>query len=155
MKKEDVMAGVPASVIAAGGLVGGCGVARWTGKRALGGVALAAAGALAAREWNQRAGAGVAAALTGSYRRRVRRVAPAGQADRRVARGVRRRGRRGHGLGGRRPARPPARVAGRVRRFAAPRTAPRRRPDPSEEARYGDTRYEDGPPPCAAPHGTP
>ena len=61
------MAGVPASVIAAGGLIGGYGVARWTRKRALGGVALAAAGALAAREWNQRAGAGVAAALTGSY----------------------------------------------------------------------------------------
>jgi hypothetical protein len=61
------MAGVPASVVAAGGLVGGYGVARWTKKRALGGVALAAAGALAAREWNERAGAGVAVALTGAY----------------------------------------------------------------------------------------
>lgn len=61
------MAGVPASVVAAGGLVGGYGVARWTRKRALGGVALAAAGTLAAREWNARSGPGVATALTGAY----------------------------------------------------------------------------------------
>lgn len=61
------MAGVPASVVAAGGLIGGYGVARWTRKRALGGVALAAAGALAAREWNARSGPGVATALTGAY----------------------------------------------------------------------------------------
>lgn len=61
------MAGVPAGVVAASGLVGGFGLARWTRKRALGGVALAAAGALAAREWNDRAGVGVAVGLTGTY----------------------------------------------------------------------------------------
>ncbi|MFC6065178.1 hypothetical protein [Streptomyces ochraceiscleroticus] len=61
------MAGVPASVVAAGGLVGGYGVARWTKKRPLGGVALAAAGAVAAREWQRKGGNGTAAALTGLY----------------------------------------------------------------------------------------
>ncbi|MGW2368495.1 hypothetical protein ACWCZ5_23305 [Streptomyces sp. NPDC001667] len=61
------MAGIPTSVVAAGGLVGGYGVARWTKKRPLGGVALAAAGAVAARQWAGKAGAGKAAALTGLY----------------------------------------------------------------------------------------
>ncbi|KOG86885.1 hypothetical protein AB0I49_16780 [Streptomyces sp. NPDC050617] len=61
------MAGVPTSVVAAGGLVGGYGVARWTKKRPLGGAALAAAGAVAARQWQQRSGTGAAAALTGLY----------------------------------------------------------------------------------------
>ncbi|MDT3395557.1 hypothetical protein RKE29_02645 [Streptomyces sp. B1866] len=61
------MAGVPASVVAAGGLVGGYGVARWTKKRPLGGAALAAAGVVAAREWRRKAGTGTAAALTGLY----------------------------------------------------------------------------------------
>ncbi|MFJ1532600.1 hypothetical protein ACIOFV_30005 [Streptomyces mirabilis] len=40
------MAKVPAAAVAAGGLIGGYGVARWTKKRQLGGVVLAAAGAL-------------------------------------------------------------------------------------------------------------
>ncbi|WP_030623414.1 hypothetical protein [Streptomyces sclerotialus] len=61
------MAGVPVGVVAAGGLVGGYGVARWTEKRPLGGVALAAAGAVAAREWRRKGGNGTAAALTGLY----------------------------------------------------------------------------------------
>jgi hypothetical protein len=61
------MARIPASVVAAGGLVGGYAVARWTQKRPLGGVALAAAGTLAAREWHRAAGAKTAAALTGLY----------------------------------------------------------------------------------------
>ncbi|MBD0738203.1 hypothetical protein [Streptomyces sp. CBMA29] len=61
------MAGVPASVVAAGGLIGGYGVARWTRKRALGGVALAAAGTLAAREWHARSGPAVATTLTTVY----------------------------------------------------------------------------------------
>ncbi|MFD8548620.1 hypothetical protein [Streptomyces sp. NPDC059649] len=61
------MAGVPSSVVAASGLVGGYGVARWTKKRPLGGVALAAAGAVAAREWQRKAGAKTAAALGGAY----------------------------------------------------------------------------------------
>ncbi|MFJ9829444.1 hypothetical protein ACIRSU_34465 [Streptomyces sp. NPDC101160] len=53
--------------IAAAGLVGGYAVARWTKKRPLGGVVLAVAGGVAAREWQQAAGAKAAAALTGAY----------------------------------------------------------------------------------------
>lgn len=44
------MGRIPTSVVAASGLVGGYGVARWTKQRPLGGVALAAAGAVAARQ---------------------------------------------------------------------------------------------------------
>lgn len=61
------MAKVPTSVVAASGLIGGYGVARWTKQRQLGGVALAAAGTLAARRWHRAAGAGTAVALTGLY----------------------------------------------------------------------------------------
>ncbi|GAA2299985.1 hypothetical protein Scani_71590 [Streptomyces caniferus] len=61
------MAGIPTAVVAAGGLVGGYATARWTKKRPLGGVALAAAGAVAARGWRQKAGNATAAALSGAY----------------------------------------------------------------------------------------
>lgn len=61
------MAKVPAAVVAASGLVGGYGIARWTGKRPLGGVALAAAGSVAAYEWNRRSGAKAATGLTLAY----------------------------------------------------------------------------------------
>ncbi|WP_405897950.1 hypothetical protein OG242_10790 [Streptomyces sp. NBC_00727] len=61
------MAKVPAAAVAAGGLVGGYAVARWTRKRPLGGVALAAAGGVAAYEWNRQAGPRAAAALTTAY----------------------------------------------------------------------------------------
>ncbi|MFJ8753314.1 hypothetical protein ACIREO_28875 [Streptomyces sp. NPDC102441] len=61
------MAKVPAAAVAAGGLVGGYGIARWTRKRPLGGVALAAAGSVAAYEWNRQAGARAATALTVAY----------------------------------------------------------------------------------------
>ncbi|MFR9797426.1 hypothetical protein ACL02U_16170 [Streptomyces sp. MS06] len=61
------MAGVPSTVVAASGLVGGYGVARWTGRRQLGGVVLAAAGATAAQQWRRQAGGPAAAALTGAY----------------------------------------------------------------------------------------
>jgi hypothetical protein len=61
------MAGVTATAAAAGGLVGGYAVARWTGRRELGGAALAAAGAVAARQWRRAAGPVPAAALTGAY----------------------------------------------------------------------------------------
>ncbi|MEU6273586.1 hypothetical protein ABZ871_14435 [Streptomyces populi] len=61
------MAKVPAAVVAAGGLVGGYGVARWTRKRQLGGVVLAAAGVAAARQWKQEAGSVAAGALTAGY----------------------------------------------------------------------------------------
>ncbi|MGW0119621.1 hypothetical protein [Streptomyces sp. NPDC003327] len=52
-------------LVAAAGLVGGYAVARWTGKRPLGGVVLAVAGGVAAREW-QRVGGGKAAAGLGT-----------------------------------------------------------------------------------------
>lgn len=58
---------IPAPAIAAVGLVGGYAVARWTKKRPLGGVVLAAAGALSAREWQQVAGGKAAAGLTAAY----------------------------------------------------------------------------------------
>ncbi|MFE9935749.1 hypothetical protein ACIF80_29245 [Streptomyces sp. NPDC085927] len=61
------MAKVPGSVLAASGLVGGYGVARWTRKRPLGGVVLAVAGAAAAREWRERAGGKAAGALSVAY----------------------------------------------------------------------------------------
>jgi len=47
---------VPTAPIVAGGLVGGYLVARTTGVRALGGVVLAAGGALAGRRWIETAG---------------------------------------------------------------------------------------------------
>ncbi|MFF5935530.1 hypothetical protein [Streptomyces sp. NPDC012508] len=58
---------IPSPAMAAVGLVGGYAVARWTKKRPLGGVVLAAAGGLAAREWQQVAGGKTAAALAGAY----------------------------------------------------------------------------------------
>ncbi|MFI7398994.1 hypothetical protein ACIBW9_00605 [Streptomyces sp. NPDC049541] len=61
------MARVPSAVVAAGGLVGGYGVARWTKKRQLGGAVLAFAGAAAATQWRQQAGAKAAGALTAAY----------------------------------------------------------------------------------------
>jgi hypothetical protein len=61
------MAKVPSSVIAAGGLVGGYGVARWTKKRELGGAVLAVAGAAAAQQWRKAAGAKAAGALGATY----------------------------------------------------------------------------------------
>ncbi|MFI9052649.1 hypothetical protein [Streptomyces sp. NPDC053427] len=61
------MVKVPTAIVAAGGIVGGYGVARWTKKRALGGVALAAAGAVAAKGWQEKAGGKAAAALSGAY----------------------------------------------------------------------------------------
>ncbi|MFD6297207.1 hypothetical protein ACFWFU_20595 [Streptomyces sp. NPDC060235] len=61
------MAKVPAAVVAAGGLVGGYGVARWTRRRELGGVVLAAAGAAAAQQWKRQAGGKAAGVLTVTY----------------------------------------------------------------------------------------
>ncbi|UUN27105.1 hypothetical protein [Streptomyces sp. FIT100] len=58
---------IPAGAVAAGGLIGGYGIARWTGKRPLGGVALAAAGAVAARQWRQDAGGRAVAGLSAAY----------------------------------------------------------------------------------------
>ncbi|MEI5523694.1 hypothetical protein WB401_19555 [Streptomyces brasiliscabiei] len=61
------MAKVPSAVVAASGLIGGYGVARWTRKRPLGGAVLAVAGAAAARQWQQAAGGRTAGTLTAGY----------------------------------------------------------------------------------------
>ncbi|MFG2647219.1 hypothetical protein [Streptomyces sp. NPDC048436] len=61
------MAKVPAAAVAASGLVGGFAVARWSKKRPLGGVVLAAAGAAAARQWQQGAGRKTAVGLSAAY----------------------------------------------------------------------------------------
>ncbi|WP_394433703.1 hypothetical protein [Streptomyces sp. SGAir0957] len=58
---------LPTAPIAAAGLVGGYATARFTKKRPLGGVVLAAAGAAAATQWKRTAGGPVAGALTGAY----------------------------------------------------------------------------------------
>ncbi|MFF3907319.1 hypothetical protein ACFYZJ_15280 [Streptomyces sp. NPDC001848] len=57
------MAKVPTALVAASGLVGGYGVARWTRKRQLGGAVLAVAGAAAAQQWRRQAGGAAAGAL--------------------------------------------------------------------------------------------
>ncbi|MGW2492505.1 hypothetical protein ACWCV9_35590 [Streptomyces sp. NPDC001606] len=61
------MAKVPSAVVAASGLVGGYGVARWTKKRQLGGAVLAVAGVAAAQQWRRQAGGVAAGALTAAY----------------------------------------------------------------------------------------
>ncbi|MET8827469.1 hypothetical protein ABZX40_23030 [Streptomyces sp. NPDC004610] len=61
------MAKVPTALVAASGLVGGYGVARWTKRRELGGAVLAVAGAAAATQWRARAGGTAAGALTAGY----------------------------------------------------------------------------------------
>ncbi|MFJ3229504.1 hypothetical protein [Streptomyces sp. NPDC086787] len=61
------MARIPSSAIAASGLVGGYGVARWSKKRPLGGVVLAAAGVAAGRRWREEAGGKAAGALGVAY----------------------------------------------------------------------------------------
>ncbi|MVO84731.1 hypothetical protein GPA10_08100 [Streptomyces sp. p1417] len=57
----------PTAFVAAGGLVGGYAVARFTKQRPLGGVVLAIVGAVAAQQWRQQAGAKTAAALGAAY----------------------------------------------------------------------------------------
>lgn len=61
------MARVPTAAVAASGLIGGYGVARWTRKRQLGGAVLAVAGAAAAQQWRRDAGDRAAGALTAAY----------------------------------------------------------------------------------------
>ncbi|WP_406058614.1 hypothetical protein OG462_17485 [Streptomyces sp. NBC_01077] len=58
---------IPTPAIAAAGLVGGYAVARWTKKRPLGGVVLAGAGVVAAREWQQVGGVKASVGLTTAY----------------------------------------------------------------------------------------
>lgn len=57
----------PAATAAAGGLVGGFAVARWTKKRQLGGAALLAAGTVAAWQWRQASGTKAAVGLGTAY----------------------------------------------------------------------------------------
>ncbi|ATL28039.1 hypothetical protein [Streptomyces formicae] len=61
------MAKIPAAAVAASGLIGGYATARFTKKRPLGGVVLAAAGTVAARQWREKAGGKTAAALSAAY----------------------------------------------------------------------------------------
>ncbi|MDH6136247.1 hypothetical protein P3T37_005667 [Kitasatospora sp. MAA4] len=61
------MAKIPTALIAATGLIGGYGAARWTGRRELGGAVLAGAGAACAYRWRRESGAASAVALTGLY----------------------------------------------------------------------------------------
>jgi hypothetical protein len=61
------MPSVPTAPIVASGLVGGYAVARYSGRRELGGVVFAAAGAWCARSWARSSGAGVTALLLATY----------------------------------------------------------------------------------------
>ncbi|MGW2229728.1 hypothetical protein [Streptomyces formicae] len=61
------MAKIPAAAAAASGLIGGYATARFTKKRPLGGVVLAAAGTVAARQWREKAGGKTAVALSAAY----------------------------------------------------------------------------------------
>ncbi|GHJ90585.1 hypothetical protein SNE510_01040 [Streptomyces sp. NE5-10] len=58
---------IPTPALAAAGLVGGYATARWTKKRPLGGVVLAVAGGVAAREWQRVGGVGTAVGLSAAY----------------------------------------------------------------------------------------
>ncbi|MCF3962250.1 hypothetical protein [Streptomyces fuscigenes] len=57
----------PAAAAAAGGLVGGFAVARWTKKRQLGGAALLGAGTVAAVQWQRASGTKAAVGLGTAY----------------------------------------------------------------------------------------
>ncbi|MFJ2112819.1 hypothetical protein ACIOEX_13165 [Streptomyces sp. NPDC087850] len=58
---------IPATAVAATGIIGGYAIARWTKKRPLGGVALAAAGAVAAYEWHRAGGSKASVGLSTAY----------------------------------------------------------------------------------------
>lgn len=58
---------VPTSALVTVGLIGGYGVARWTGVRPLGGAVLFAAGAAAAHNWWRKSGPITTAALGTTY----------------------------------------------------------------------------------------
>ena len=61
------MSSVPTAPLVAAGLVGGFAAARYSGRRELGGVVLAAAGAACARSWLRSSGPGVSGVLLGTY----------------------------------------------------------------------------------------
>jgi hypothetical protein len=58
---------VPTAPLVAAGLVGGFALARYTGRRELGGALFAAAGAVCARSWLRSSGPGVMGVLLGTY----------------------------------------------------------------------------------------
>lgn len=58
---------IAVSALAAGGLIGGYAVARTTGVRPLGGVVLAAVGAVCATNWARTSGPARTAVLVGTY----------------------------------------------------------------------------------------
>jgi hypothetical protein len=58
---------LPTAPIVAVGLIGGFAAARYSGRRELGGVVLAAAGATAGQQWLRRSGPGVMGLLLGIY----------------------------------------------------------------------------------------
>jgi hypothetical protein len=57
----------PTSPVVAGGLIGGFAIARYSGRRELGGLFLAACGAWSARRWVRVGGPGLAAGLGLTY----------------------------------------------------------------------------------------
>ncbi|MCK9877098.1 hypothetical protein MXD59_15170 [Frankia sp. Ag45/Mut15] len=61
------MASVPIAPVVAAGLVGGCSIARLSGRRPLGGVVLAAAGAVCGRSWLRTRGPALTGVLVGTY----------------------------------------------------------------------------------------
>jgi hypothetical protein len=61
------MSTFPTAPVVAAGLVGGFAVARYTGRRELGGVVLAAAGGVCGRLWLRSCGPGIMGLLLGVY----------------------------------------------------------------------------------------
>lgn len=61
------MSTFPTAPLVAAGLIGGFAVARYTGRRQLGGVVLAAAGGVCGRLWLRSSGPGVMGLLLGVY----------------------------------------------------------------------------------------
>lgn len=61
------MTAAPTAPVVAAGLIGGFAAARYSGRRELGGVVLAGAGAWCARSWLRSSGPGVTGALLGTY----------------------------------------------------------------------------------------
>ncbi len=57
----------PTSPVVATGLLGGFAIAKYTGRRELGGLFFAACGAWSARQWSRTGGAGLAAGLGATY----------------------------------------------------------------------------------------
>jgi hypothetical protein len=61
------MSSIPTAPVVASGLAGGFAVARYSGRRELGGVVLVGAGAWCARSWARSSGVGVTALLLATY----------------------------------------------------------------------------------------